>query len=114
MVDAAFLKAMKPDALLINTARGDLVDNDALCSALCEGTLGGAGLDTIAPEPVSSDHPLMLLPKEAKDRLVFSPHIGGVTSAVFKRAHKNIWKTFEDVANGEIPQNIVTVNISNA
>ena len=108
MVDAAFLNAMKPDALLINTARGDLIDNDALCSALCDGTLGGAGLDTIAPEPVSPDHPLLHLPKEAEDRLVFSPHIGGVTSAVFKRAHKNIWKAFEDAANGDIPQNIVT------
>jgi phosphoglycerate dehydrogenase-like enzyme len=111
MVDAAFLGAMKRDALLINTARGDLVDNGALCSALCEGTLGGAGLDTIAPEPVLADHPLLHLPGSAAERLIFSPHIGGVTGTVFRRAHKNIWKAFEAVANGETPQNIVTDHI---
>ena len=51
MVDDAFLGRMKPTAYLINTARGDLVDNDALRRALTEGRIAGAGLDTVAPEP---------------------------------------------------------------
>lgn len=107
MVDEPFLRGMKCDALLINTARGELVDNDALCSALREGWIGGAGLDTIAPEPVPSDHPLLHLPDEAWNRLLFSPHIGGVASGVFRRAHRNIWRAFEAAANGETPPNVV-------
>ena len=52
LVDAALLRRMKPTAYLINTARGDLVDNEALRQALLEGRIAGAGLDTLSPEPV--------------------------------------------------------------
>lgn len=107
MVDEAFLRAMRPNALLINTARGEMVDNEALGRALNEGWIAGAGLDTVAPEPVAADHPLLGLSAEAESRLLFSPHIGGVTTGVFRKGHRNIWTAFERVSRGERPANVV-------
>ena len=63
LVDAAFLAKMKPTAYLVNTARGDLVDNEALRDALVNGRIAGAAFDTIAPEPTPADHPLVALPE---------------------------------------------------
>lgn len=107
MVNHDFIEQMKKDALLINTARGDLVDNDALREALITGRIGGAGLDTIYPEPTTKDNPLVDLPEECADRVVYSPHIGGITLSSFKRSHRMIWQAFEDVSKGLRPQNIV-------
>ena len=107
MVDAAFLARMKPTAYLINTGRGDLVDNLALRRALEEGRIAGAGLDTLAPEPVPADHPLVDLPPELRDRVVLSPHLGGITEGAFRRSHLHMWRNAERVAAGEKPDNIV-------
>src|SRR5690606_38572006 len=59
LIDAKRLALMKPDALLINTARGGLVDSDALLAALREGRIGGAGIDVLAQEPPPPDEPLL-------------------------------------------------------
>lgn len=107
IVDGAFLKKMKPDAFIINTARGELVDNQALREALIDGSIGGAGLDTIAPEPTTADNPLVDLPVEALKRVEYSPHLGGITTGTFKRCHRNIWANVQRVMNGETPINIV-------
>ena len=107
MVDERFLKKMKRDAYLINTARGDLVDNDALRNALINGTIAGAGLDTVAPEPTLADNPVVALPAECADRVLFSPHIGGITESTFRRAHRTMWQAFDDVANGKRPEHVV-------
>jgi phosphoglycerate dehydrogenase-like enzyme len=107
MVNEEFLKQMKNNAYLINTARGEIVDNQALCKALTEGWIAGAGLDTVSPEPVQLDNPLLQLPKEIQDKILFSPHIGGVTTSMFKRAHRNIWTAFEKVSKNERPEHIV-------
>lgn len=107
MVNEEFLHRMKPDALLINTARGDLVDNMALRQAIIDGTILGAGLDTIYPEPTTADNPLVDLPKECADRVIYSPHIGGITTSSFRRSHRMIWQGFEDYTNGKRPRNIV-------
>ena len=106
-MDAAFLRQVKPTAYLINTARGDLVDNEALRQALVEGRLAGAGLDTLAPEPVPADHPLATLPQEVQDRVVLAPHLGGITEASFRRAHAHMWRNVERLAAGERPDSIV-------
>jgi glyoxylate reductase len=70
------LRRMKPTAILVNTARGALVDTDALVSSLREGWIAGAGLDVTDPEPLPTDHPLLDCPG-----LVIAPHIGSATVA---------------------------------
>lgn len=107
MVNEEFLRLMKEDAFLVNTARGDLVDNEALKNAIINGTILGAALDTVYPEPTTKDNPLLNLPPEYADRIVFSPHIGGITTSSMRRAHRMLWQGFEDMANGKKPANIV-------
>ena len=69
-VDERFLGAMKPTAFLINTARGALVDQDALQAALADGRIAGAGLDTFVPEPLPEGHPLL-----ESERALLTPHV---------------------------------------
>ena len=107
MIDKAFLDKMKQTAYLINTARGEIVNNEDLREALIEGKIAGAGFDTIAPEPTLKDNPLIDLPKEAAKRVVYSPHIGGVSTSTFKRGHRSIWQACYDVESGKKPKNIV-------
>jgi glycerate dehydrogenase len=76
MVDARFLAAMKPHAILINTARGGLVDEGALVSALAAGRLGGVGLDVLSVEPPPANHPLTDAGAPWASRVVVTPHIG--------------------------------------
>ena len=101
MVDGAFLDKIKPGAVLVNTARGDIVDQEALAAALEAGKIGAAGLDVLTPEPVTTDNPLLNLSPEASARCVFSPHIGGVTEGMFYRAHRMVWENIARMAAGE-------------
>ena len=98
---------MKPGAVLINTARGEVVDNQALLDALAAGQLSGAGLDTIAPEPVQKDNILLCAPPEILDKITISPHIGGLTEPVFMNIYKTIWSNIAAAVNGETPINVV-------
>lgn len=107
MIDAPFLARMRPGSIIVNTARGEIVDNEALAAALEAGTVV-AGLDTVAPEPVELDNPLLNLSEAAARRIVFSPHVGGVTEGFFRRAHRTIWENIARVAIGERPVNIVS------
>jgi D-3-phosphoglycerate dehydrogenase len=72
MVDAALLSAVKPGAVLINAARGDLIDDAALLRALDDGNLRAAALDVFEPEPLPQDHPF-----HAHPNLFLTPHIAG-------------------------------------
>jgi len=74
LIDASALAAMRPGAFLVNTARGGLVDEAALATALEAGHLGGAGIDVFEQEPALAGHPLMTLPSA-----LLSPHNAGVT-----------------------------------
>lgn len=74
LISTAELRRMKPDAVLINIARGAVVDTDALYQALNERWIAGAALDVTEPEPLPRDHPLLAL-----DNLVITPHLGSAT-----------------------------------
>jgi glyoxylate reductase len=74
LIDDAALARMKPTALLVNTARGPIVDSDALLRALQAREIGGAALDVTEPEPLPADHPLLRAPN-----LLVVPHIGSAT-----------------------------------
>lgn len=107
MADESFFAKMKEGSVLINTARGEIVDQPALKEAIVSGHLAGAGLDTLSPEPVRTDNPLLHLPTELENRIVFSPHIGGVSEGMFYRAHRTVWENIERVIGGEKPVNQV-------
>ena len=92
---------------LVFCPRGELVDSQALRDALLTDQIAGAGLDTLYPEPVPADHPLVDLPQEARDRLVLAPHLGGITTASFRRAYFHMWRNAERVTDGHRPDNIV-------
>ncbi|MGO9821188.1 MAG: 2-hydroxyacid dehydrogenase [Solirubrobacteraceae bacterium] len=80
LIDAAALREMKPTAILINTARGPIVDQQALHEALVNGTIGGAALDVTDPEPPPVDDPLLSAPN-----LIIVPHIGSATHSARER-----------------------------
>ena len=107
MANAAFFAAMQKGSILINTARGEIVDQQALCQALESGHLAGAGLDTLSPEPVTQDNPLLNLSPQASLRVTFSPHIGGTTDDAFRRMHAMVWQNILRLQNGQTPQNVV-------
>jgi D-3-phosphoglycerate dehydrogenase len=102
LVNAAFLGKMKPGAILINTARGEIIHEADLLAALQSGQLGGAGLDVFAAEPPGTDHPLLTLPQ-----VVATPHMGahtdGATNAMGWGALRNLLA----VLQGEEPPNRV-------
>ncbi len=103
MICRTTLAQMKPSSILINTARGDLVCQQDLRDAILSGQIAGAGLDTLSPEPVTIDNPLLQLPEEYRYRILFSPHVGGTTAQAFQTAHKNVWNAFLAVSRGEKP-----------
>lgn len=76
LVGEAALRSMRPHALLVNVARGSLVDTDALVTALVEGWIGGAALDVVDPEPLPAGHPLWEVPNA-----VVTPHAANPASA---------------------------------
>lgn len=107
MVNGELLAHVKPGAILLNTARGALVDNQAVRQALIEGRLGGIAIDTFDPEPTPADHPLVDLPPEAAARAVLSPHLGGNTGGSFRRSHHTMWSAVRQVMAGQRPEFIV-------
>ncbi|MDO0973332.1 2-hydroxyacid dehydrogenase [Mycolicibacterium frederiksbergense] len=80
LIDQEALGLMKPDAVLVNTARGPIVDEEALAAALREGRLAAAGLDVFAAEPVEPDNPLLGL-----DNVVLTPHVTWYTVDTMRR-----------------------------
>ncbi|WP_415394271.1 phosphoglycerate dehydrogenase (plasmid) [Rhodococcus globerulus] len=97
------LALMKPTASLINTARGSLVDEDALATALRDGTLAGAGLDVFAVEPLPKDSPLRALPN-----VVMMSHLGGQTVQARAAASRAAAEDILRVLAGEKPVSPVT------
>ena len=97
-VDAAFLAAMKPDAYIINTSRGGILDERALYDSLQNGHLAGAALDVYRYEPVPADCPLLDL-----DNIVWTPHISGGRPEFMLRESEDVLTNVARVLNGEKP-----------
>lgn len=102
LVDAERLARMKSSALLVNTARADLVDEAALLAALDSEQIFGAALDTLKPEPPPADHPLLNHP-----RTVVTPHTAGTTEESWPRRFVNAYENIGRVARGESPRWII-------
>ncbi|WP_288020215.1 2-hydroxyacid dehydrogenase, partial [Tepidiforma sp.] len=98
---AAFA-AMKPGAILVNTARGGIVDQDALVEALRSGSLGGAALDVTDPEPLPLSHPLYSFPN-----VIITPHIGSASRATRARMAEMAAANILAVLAGSEPPNPV-------
>lgn len=102
MIGAAELDRMKPTSLLINAARGELIDEPALHTALTTGQIAAAGLDVFHEEPPSVDHPLFQL-----DNVVCSPHIAGQTEEALIRTSVAAADNILSVFRGEEPDVLV-------
>ena len=84
LVDAARLATMRPGAVLVNCARGSLVDQDALLGALESGQLGGAAPDVTEPEPLPAGHPLL-----GREDVGVTPHVASSTAAGRRRLYEH-------------------------
>jgi D-3-phosphoglycerate dehydrogenase len=91
MINEQSIERMKQGALLINTARGQIIDEDALVKALRSGRLGGAALDVFATEPLPANHPLLAL-----EQVILTSHVGG--SSVASLTHMGMKAAFNVLA----------------
>lgn len=105
-IDAARLAAMKPDAMLVNTARGGLVDAHALVASLNSGHLMGAAFDVFEQEPLPASHPFINC-----ERLVLSPHIGGATGEAMRRTAIEVASQVVDVLADRKPKWLINPDV---
>ena len=96
MIDAGVMAAMKQGALLVNIARGSLVDEAALYEAVKSGHLGGAGLDVLEHEPVRADEPLLELPQ-----VFLTPHVAGQTDMMVEGTAEYVAAVIEKLKAGK-------------
>lgn len=103
MIDAAALAQMKPNAIVINTSRGSVVDEAALCRALQEGRIAGAGLDVFEQEPFRPENPLAAMPN-----VVLTPHISAGTRDALKAKMRALFQNVQRFFSGQELENQVT------
>ena len=102
MLDQAALARMKPDAVLVNTSRGGVIDEDALVDALRSGALAAAGLDVFAVEPIPAVNPLLEL-----DNVVLTPHVTWYTADTMRRYLEHAVDNCRRIRDGQEPANRV-------
>jgi phosphoglycerate dehydrogenase-like enzyme len=108
LIGARQLALMKPGAVLIQASRGGVVNETALAAHLNSGRLGGAAVDVYAAEPPDTDNPLFALEGEAARRVLFTPHVAGVTRQAWANLFREVWANVERVlVKGEAPLNRV-------
>jgi glycerate dehydrogenase len=104
MISAAELRMMKPDAILINTGRGGLVDENALADAIRKGIIGGAGVDVLSHEPPTEGNPLLDLDQS---NFILTPHVAWASDEAMQTLADQLIENIEAFVRGE-PRNLVT------
>ncbi len=104
--DAGALSRMKPTAILINTARGSIIDEQALIKALDEGTIAGAGLDVLEPEPPEPDNPLLTMPN-----VLVTPHVASATTRMRPETRRRVGREVALVLRGRWPLSCVNPSV---
>ena len=101
MIGAEQLKKMKPTAYIINAARGAFIDEDALCTALSEGSIAGAGLDVVDAEPeyIRPDHPFLTL-----DNVIITAHSAYFSEQSWAKYKQRIYEAVSSVVNDQWPE----------
>jgi phosphoglycerate dehydrogenase-like enzyme len=102
MIGKKELAEMKNSSLLINTARGGIIDHDALYGALCNNSIAGAGLDVVTPMPPPSNMPLLSL-----KNVVVTPHTAGITVESWPKRLKNAVLNVQRLADGKRPMWVI-------
>lgn len=103
LVNADLIGRMRPDGVIVNTARGPIIDQLALVDALESGRIGGAALDVVESEPLPAGHPLRMLPM-----VTLTPHIGGSTQEARLRSAVVAADSVIDILAGKRPDTLVT------
>ena len=106
MISERELKMMKPEAMIVNCARGGIVDEEALYKGLKEGTILGAALDVLEDEPPKKDNPLLTL-----DNVILSPHTAGMTYEGRSHLVEIAFQNAVDVYEGRAPKGLVNTDI---
>lgn len=106
LLDARRLALMRPTAVLVNVARGPIVEQAALVEALREGRIAGAGLDVVDPEPSAPDDPLLSLPN-----VVGAPHSLGYTDQLVRACVAEACEALLAVASGRVPESVANPSV---
>jgi D-3-phosphoglycerate dehydrogenase len=101
ILNAQAIAQMRPGAILINVARGPLVDETALAEALSSGHLGGAALDVFTTQPLPADHPFLTLPN-----VILTPHMAGITAESMLRMGQGVVDEARRIVAGGLPVNL--------
>ena len=104
--NADALARMKPTAILVNTARGPIVDEPALIAALRDGVIAGAGLDVLEQEPPASDNPLLTM-----DNVVVTPHVASATTRMRPETRRRAGREVAMVLRGRWPMSCVNPTV---
>jgi D-3-phosphoglycerate dehydrogenase len=108
IINAQTLALLKPGAILINAARGAVVDEGALAAALASGRLAGAGLDVLQQEPIRLPHPLTEF-----ENVVFTCHYASLSEESYAIMRGEVSAQAVQILHGEFPQNLVNVRVRN-
>lgn len=107
LIDAGALARLKPHAMLVNTARGGLIDPQALVDALRAGRLAGAGLDALDTEPPPADDPLLALHREGTTNLLITPHVAWASRNAVEALARQVVENMEAFVAGEALRRVV-------
>ncbi len=106
LIGEAELARMKPNAVIVNTGRGGIIDEVALAQAIREGRLAGAGLDVLEQEPPPAEHPLFGLPN-----VILSPHVASATSRMRPETRRRVGREVALVLQGRWPRSTVNPTV---